>query len=213
MTKVPYKAKNFERLLGTPGFSDKLLKNHFKLYEGYVTNTNEILSNVAQASRSEKHRDPRTSELRRRFGWEFNGMRLHEYYFDNLSKDVEKQSALFPRGTALAKKIGESFFSFDNWKKDFTEMGAMRGIGWVALVHDRVEDRLLNVWVNEHDNGHLAGTDVLLIMDVFEHAFLTDYGLEKGKYIAAFWNAIRWSEVQRRFENMKEELLCFGPSQ
>ncbi len=194
-----YKPQNFERLLGTPGFSDKLLRDHFKLYEGYVKNTNEILG-LLSAGRSEGAQDPHLSEIRRRFGWEFDGMRLHEYYFGSIGKE---QSSL-PRGSVLARKISEDFFSFESWKKDFLAVGAMRGIGWVLLSYDPTAGRLFNVWIDEHDRGHLAGTEPILVMDVFEHAFIADYGIDKAKYLASFWSAIRWTEVERRFEATKE---------
>lgn len=217
MIKNAYEVKNYERLFGTPGFSDKMLKNHFKLYEGYVNNTNELINRLALAARSEEAKDPQNVEMRRRFGWEFNGMRLHEYYFENMGKET----APLPRNSGLSKRISETFVSFENWKKEFTGTGAMRGIGWAALVYDRAGERLLNIWINEHDAGHLAGAEILLIMDVFEHAFTIDYGIDKPKYIESFWNAVQWAEVQKRYdackkrtsEAKKEEAACYGPSQ
>lgn len=186
-----YEAKNFERLLGTEGFSDIALRNHFTLYEGYVSNTNKVseLLKTAEAG------TPQYNELRRRFGWEWNGMRLHELYFGNMIKGgnaLDKKSA-------LSKKIAEKFGSLEAWEKDFRATGAMRGIGWVILCRDNETGELFNVWVNEHDGGHLAGATILLVMDVFEHAFALDYGIKRADYIAAFWNAIDWNAVSNRF--------------
>src|SRR5580765_4264876 len=93
-----YQPQNFEHLLGTAGFSDKLLKDHFKLYENYVKNTNKLLG-LLSASRAGDTEDPRFSEVRRRFGWEFDGMRLHEYYFGNMSRE----GGTLQRGGALAR--------------------------------------------------------------------------------------------------------------
>lgn len=186
-----YEAKNFERLLSTAGFSDVLLRNHFTLYEGYVSNTNKVseLLKVAEPN------TPQYNELKRRFGWEWNGMRLHELYFGNLIKG----GSTLDKNSGLAKKLAVDFESLEAWEKDFRATGAMRGIGWVLLVRDSETGRLYNVWINEHDGGHLAGGDIILVMDVFEHAFMLDYGLKRVDYIGAFWNAIDWSIVQTRF--------------
>ncbi len=196
MQKNKYELKNFEYLFGTPGFSDKLLTNHFKLYEGYVKNTNELSEMLASGKDLEEAKSPHFAELRRRFGWEFNGMRLHEYYFGNMGR----KTTPLAYGSALSMRIADEFVSFERWQKEFTSLGAMRGIGWVMLAADNMADRLFNIWINEHDSGLLAGVTPLLVMDVFEHAYITDYGLEKEKYVVSFWNAIQWPEVENRFE-------------
>lgn len=194
-----YEPQNFDHLLGTPGFSDKLLKNHFKLYEGYVKNVNALADIFAAVKDPEAFKKPQFAELKRRFGWEFNGMRLHEYYFGNMGKGA--RSSL--NGGFLLRRLSEEFGSFQNWQNEFMGMGAMRGIGWVILAYDRPAERFFNIWVNEHDLGFLAGAEPLLVMDVFEHAFMTDYGLEKDKYISAFWKAIQWAEVESRFTSRR----------
>lgn len=186
-----YEAKNFEELLGTEGFSDVLLRNHFTLYEGYVSNTNKVHEILKTAEVG----TPAYNELRRRFGWEWDGMRLHELYFSNM---IKGGSVLDDKG-ALAQKIAEDFGSLEAWEKDFRATGAMRGIGWVILAHDVESNHLFNVWVNEHDAGHLAGAKLLLVMDVFEHAFALDYGIKRADYINAFWSAIDWKVVSARF--------------
>lgn len=184
---MAYEAKNFESLLGTKGLSDQLLKNHFTLYQGYVINTNKVAEALGAMAKEGKTATPEYAELKRRFGWEWNGMRLHEYYFGNLIKDgkaLDKNSNLF-------RKIVEDFGSYENWEKDFKATGAMRGIGWVILYYDGT--RLFNTWINEHDVGHLSGASPLLVMDVFEHAYMIDYGLKKADYIEAFFRAIDWT--------------------
>lgn len=185
-----YTSKNFENLLGTEGFSDELLKNHFKLYEGYVTNVNKM----GELADEVEIGTPQYSELKRRFGWEYNGMRLHELYFSNLKKDATKVD----EASDVYKKIVERFGSFEKWLEDFKGTGAMRGIGWAILAYDKEEGRMFNIWVNEHDVGYLAGATPLLVMDVFEHAFILDYGLARGEYIDAFMKAIDWEETGKR---------------
>lgn len=192
---MPYEAKNYDHLVGLEGFSDTLLKNHFTLYQGYVTNTNKLSDILKAKLEAGETATPEFAELKRRFGWEFNGMRLHEYYFGNMSKDA----TVLDMDSELAKKIVEDFGSFEKWESDFRATGAMRGIGWVILSYDKTAKRLFNVWINEHDVGHLAGAEPLLVMDVFEHAFMIDYGIKRADYIGAFWKAIDWGEVSQRF--------------
>lgn len=191
---MQFEPKNFDKLLGTQGFSDSLLKNHFTLYQGYVTNTNKLTDAFTKYRDEDKLATPEAAELRRRFGWEFNGMRLHELYFGNM---IVGGNTL-PKGEKIEQKIIESFGSVDGFMKDFKGVGAMRGIGWAVLTYDIASGRLFNVWVNEHDVGHLATTAPLLIMDVFEHAFVLDYGIKRADYIEAFMAAIDWNEVNRR---------------
>jgi len=193
---MQYQAKNFESLLGTKGFSDTLLKNHFTLYQGYVTNTNKVADVLSALLRDGKTAAPEYAELKRRFGWEFNGMRLHEYYFGNM----KREGSVLDKNSKLFKKITEDFGSYENWEKDFKATGAMRGIGWVVLYYDKMENRLFNTWINEHDVGHLSGATPLLIMDVFEHAYMIDYGLKKADYIEAFFKVIDWGAAGSRFQ-------------
>jgi len=171
------------------GFSETLLKNHFTLYQGYVTNTNKASDLLSQMVKEGKTGTPEYAEMKRRFGWEWNGMRLHEYYFGNMIKGGKA----IDKNTNFYKKIVEDFGSYENWEKDFRAVGAMRGIGWVVLYYDGMGDRLFNTWINEHDIGHLSGASPMLVMDVFEHAFMVDYGLKRADYIDAFFKAIDWS--------------------
>lgn len=194
-----YEAKKYDDLMGLEGFNDELLANHFTLYQGYVTNVNKQLETLANLQIDEKMATPEFAEIKRRFGWEFDGMRLHEYYFENMMKGaepLEKESELF-------KKITEDFGSFENWEKNFKATGAMRGIGWVILYYDQQANKLINVWINEHDTGHLAGCVPILVMDVFEHAYMVQYGLKKPDYIEAFMKAICWHVASARFMEAK----------
>jgi len=190
-----FETKDYSNLIGMPGFSETLLKNHFTLYQGYVTNTNTLGDSLARMRKEAKGATPEFSELKRRYGWEFNGMRLHECYFENLGG----KTPISPEGK-LATKIHQEFGSYDEWALDFKATGAMRGIGWAILYQDLVTGRLLNVWINEHDVGHPACCVPILIMDVFEHAFLTDYGLKRADYISAFFQNINWQAAESRIK-------------
>jgi Fe-Mn family superoxide dismutase len=194
-TAMAYTAKDYAKILGMAGFSDTLLKNHFTLYQGYVTNTNKVLNALAAMLKEGKTGTPEFAELKRRLGWEFNGMRLHEFYFENLGG----KAAIDPSGK-LAKKMAESFGGTEAWEKDFRAVGAMRGIGWAVLYQDAANGQLINFWINEHDAGHPAGGRPLLIMDVFEHAFMIDYGLKRADYIESFFKNIDWQAVEARLK-------------
>ena len=192
---MAYNAKDYTKLIGMEGFSETLLKNHFTLYQGYVTNTNKVIDTLNQMLKDGKTSTPEYAELKRRLGWEFNGMRLHEYYFENLGGKggIKKDGK-------LAKKLTDDFGSYELWEKDFKSTGTMRGIGWVATYQDVTNGNLLNFWINEHDVSHPSGCNLILIMDVFEHAYMIDYGLKKADYIEAFFKNINWAIAESRLK-------------
>jgi Fe-Mn family superoxide dismutase len=191
-----YEAKNYDALIGNvKGLDDDLLKMHFKLYQGYVTNTNAVLKRLQELTANGQSKSPEFGALKRHLGWEFDGMLLHEYYFENLGGNGTPLADNEP----LAKKIKEDFGSYDAWKADFVATGSMRGIGWVVAYVEPKSGRLINVWINEHDLGHLAGATPIVIMDVFEHAYITQFGLDKAKYIDVFFNNLNWNVAGKRF--------------
>ena len=192
---MAYTAKDYSSLLGMEGFSDTLLNNHFTLYQGYVTNTNKLLDALAAMLKEGKTGTPEYAELKRRMGFEFNGMRCHEYYFENLGGKGQPDKA-----GKLATKLAQEFGSYDNWEKDFRATAAMRGIGWTILYQDNMTGTLMNQWINEHETGHPAGCAPILVLDVFEHAFMIDYGLKRPDYIAAFFKNVDWGVVESRLK-------------
>ena len=199
-----YKAKQFN-LSGLQGISDQTMEMHFKLYEGYVTETNRLTEKISEFLKDGKvdqEEMPAYSELTRRLGFEYNGMVLHEYYFGNMTKsgssDPRKEST-------FASAAAASFGSYDIWKADFTSIGKMRGVGWAICYQDPKRGRLSNHWITLHESGNVAGFDPLLVMDVWEHAFLLDYKpAERVKYIEAFFANIDWSAVEKRSKSAAE---------
>lgn len=186
-----YEAQKFEHLLGIGGLSDQLLNAHFGLYEGYVKNTNLVMEELKNAQAGSYQ----YGELKRRFGWEFDGMRMHELYFGNLMKGGSK----LEDGTGLKKQIEKDFGSIENWEKDFRATLAMRGIGWVVLSYDKEAGQLFNSWIGEHDGGHLVGCEPILVIDAFEHAYIADYGTKRADYIEAIMKVICWHVASGRF--------------
>jgi Fe-Mn family superoxide dismutase len=190
---MTYIARDYSNLLTTKGFSEAMLQNHFTLYHGYVTNVNKLMEALDTLLKEGNSARPEYAEMKRRLGWEFNGMRLHELYFENMG-GAEKSVP----DSKLLEKLTAAFGSREAWETDFRGTGAMRGIGWVCLYLDKTNGRLMNVWINEHDVGHPTGCIPLLIMDVFEHAYMLDYGLKRALYIDAFFDAINWAVVSAR---------------
>ena len=196
-----YKARQFD-LSNLKGISDQTLEMHFKLYEGYVKETNNLTDRISEFisdGKVDQEEMPAYSELTRRLGFEYNGMVLHEYYFDNLQKGGGIGD---PQSSSQFKKAAEaSFSSYDIWKADFVGIGKMRGVGWAICYQNPANGRLSNHWITLHETGNVAGFSPILVMDVWEHAFLLDYKpAERPKYIEAFFSNINWGEVENRLK-------------
>ncbi|MFZ2681792.1 MAG: Fe-Mn family superoxide dismutase [Patescibacteria group bacterium] len=175
------------------GLSAKQLEVHLKLYAGYVKNVNTITAKIAELMSDSEANALALSELKRRFGFEFNGMRLHELYFESLGGDGQ------PNGT-LVDALSKQWGSFEAWAQEFKAIGMMRGIGWVLLTLDPKTSTFHNVWVSDHELGHLAGLPVILAMDMWEHAFMVDYmPAQKSDYINAFMQTLNWEKLNSRF--------------
>lgn len=198
-----YEEKKFA-LTNLRGLSDRQITEHLKLYSGYVKNTNGLLEKIDLLQKADNPDTYTIAELRRRLGFEFNGMRLHEYYFDCLgpstSIDTTQDKPLGASGQ-LKTMLEDQFGSFDNWLKEFKAAGLMRGIGWVILCYDPTVNALHNTWVTDHEVGHLAGLPIILAMDVWEHAYLLDYlPSQRKEYIEAFFSNLNWQKIEARLK-------------
>lgn len=181
------------------GLSSKTIEGHLKLYAGYVKHANLIIEKISELSTDTTTNAYLIGELQRRFSFEFNGIRNHEYYFEQIeggSTDLNPESD-------LAKKITEAFGSVDNWFNQFKTLCLTRGIGWAILYFDKNTNRLLHSWIDEQHLGQLIGLDVIYAVDVWEHAYLLDYiPSDKKNYIDAFIKATNFSVVQSRFKSL-----------
>ncbi|MBI4397781.1 MAG: superoxide dismutase [Candidatus Omnitrophica bacterium] len=190
-----YQTRNYNHLLGMEGFSDVMLGNHFSLYEGYVKNANGMMQTLDDLLNQNKT-GIEFSEIKRRLGFELNGIKLHEYYFENLqgrgAQDLDRSSKFF-------KKIALQFGNFEKWKKSFEAVAVMRGIGWEALVYDPEQEYFFNIWIEEHHIGNVAGMVPILVLDLWEHAMMLDYGTNRKAYLEAFFNAVDWTAVANRY--------------
>ena len=194
-----YKARQFN-LSGLKGISDETLEMHFKLYEGYVKETNNLTARINEFiadGKVDQEEMPAYSELTRRLGFEYNGMVLHEYYFDNLKSGGGTGDPARP--SEFVKVAESGFGSYEIWKADFVGIGKMRGVGWAICNQNPANGRLSNHWITLHETGNVAGFNPILVMDVWEHAFLLDYKpAERPKYIEAFFSNINWGIVEAR---------------
>jgi Fe-Mn family superoxide dismutase len=183
-------------LAGLQGISDATLEMHFGLYEGYVKNANTINEKLAaiRSAGDPSGADPAYAELVRRLAFEYNGMRLHEYYFDNMTKSPGEI-----RAGSLYDKLGDAYGGFDKWKADFVAVGEMRGVGWAIAYLDTENGQISNHWISDHENGHLAGFVPIVVLDVWEHAFIKDYKpADRGKYVEAFFANLDWKACESR---------------
>jgi superoxide dismutase, Fe-Mn family len=196
---MTYSPKTFN-LPTLEGISDKQIKVHLGLYEGYVKHVNLIMEKLEEVRDEKSELDPYiVSELRRHFAFEFDGMRLHEYYFEQLKRS---QTSLISDSTlahAIADKYGEK-----GLEAHIREVAGTRGIGWVVVYKDTVANTIHTTFVNDHEVGQLAGLPILLALDLWEHAYMVDYvPAEKKNYIDAFFANLNWSVVEKRFDLTK----------
>jgi Fe-Mn family superoxide dismutase len=192
--------KKFEEIKfnigGLVGISAKNIEEHLKLYAGYVKSTNLIVEKIGELAADAEKNAYVMGELQRRFGFEFNGMRNHEYYFKSLeggAKDLAKDSK-------LKNAIENQAPSFDAWLGGFKALAMTRGVGWAVLYYDKHTKQLMHTWVDEQHLGQLNGLSWILGIDMWEHAFVYDYPTsEKKKYVEAFFENLNWKVIEENF--------------
>ncbi len=190
-----YKAKKFN-LPKMEGISEKQMEVHLGLYDGYVTHVNKLRDSVHDLETTDKEKYAYAiMEMRRRLGFEFDGMRMHEYYFTQFEGGYKEVSD----DSRLKKAVSEKYGSFDAFVTHFTTISMTRGIGWTVLYNDTNESTVHTVWVSDHEIGQLAGLPIILALDMWEHAFMVDYTpKEKKSYVEAFFKNLNWEVAERR---------------
>ena len=188
-----YTAKKFE-FGNLDGISPKQLEVHIKLYEGYVKFTNTLEEALADLMKDSEKNAYALGEVKRRLGFEFNGMRMHEHYFS------QWEGAPAPISGALADSLTAQYGSMEKWMAEFKAVGMMRGIGWAMLSYDPAGKHFFNHFVMDHELGQLNSTVTVLALDMWEHAYMVDYTpAEKAKYIEAFFKNLNGGVVEKRF--------------
>jgi Fe-Mn family superoxide dismutase len=179
------------------GISQKTIEEHLKLYEGYVKHTNLILEEIG----AKEEVGYAESEMQRRLGFEFNGMKNHEIYFESISDGAKE----LDKGSKLYKDIEEEWGSFEKWLEKFKALAKTRGVGWAILYFDEKEGRLLNCWVGEQHLGHFSGSTPILALDMWEHSFVADYQPSgKGKYIEDFFTNLNWKKIEDNYTSASQ---------
>ncbi len=184
--------------LGTlEGLSAEQIKVHLGLYEGYVKHVNLIAEKLSAVREGTLELDPYiVAELRRRFAFEFDGMRMHEYYFEQF----EGEKGGDPE-SALAKAVALKYGSGDKFIEHVKEVAGTRGIGWVVVYYDKVAGTVHTTFVADHEVGQLSGLPIILALDLWEHAFMVDYvPAEKKNYVEAFLKNVNWTVIEKRFD-------------
>ena len=188
-----YEQKEFN-LPTIEGLSEKQIDVHLKLYAGYVKHANLIREQIANLKESRATQYV-IDELRRRYTFEFDGMRLHEYYFEQLEGGAKEASGAF------LDKVSETYGSFDAFVEHIKEVAGSRGIGWIVVSHDDKENQIHTTFAADHELGHLAGTNILCAIDMWEHAFMVDYTpAEKGTYLDVILQNMNWEVVSARYK-------------
>jgi len=190
---MSYQAQDYSSLLGMQGFSEKLLQNHFSLYNGYIENANLIMESIERLLAEGHAATVKVATLRRSMVRESDSMGLHELYFENLGgqRDIRLDSP-------LVEKMEENFGSYEAWKADFKATASIYGVGWAMLCIDNTNGKLNNFWIDEHQVGHSVDRTPLLVLDAWEHSYLLDYGLKRSDYIETFFKNIDWDIVDKR---------------
>lgn len=197
--KTRYQPLESARPSGLNGISDEQIKDHWELYLGYVKQTNTLLDELETFQKAGQGSSLSCADRRRRLGFEFNGMIMHESYFQAMTSEKEHNS--IENARELAEGLIYNFGSIDAWSTDFKSIGKTRGIGWVVMGQNPRNGELLNYFVQEHENGQIAGFSPILVMDVWEHAYMLDYKASgRGEYVEAFVKNINWKIVNDRYK-------------
>ena len=188
-----YEAKQFN-IPELVGISQETVDLHLGLYQGYVKHVNLINDKIKAFSNDMENNAYAIAEMQRRLGFEFGGMRNHEYYFTQFEGGVESL-----KDGKLKEMIEIQWGSVENWYKEFTNIAMTRGVGWAMLYIDRNTDQLVQTWVDEQHLGQLADLDIILALDMWEHSYMRDYlPSAKKDYVTAFFNNLNWDVVAGR---------------
>lgn len=200
---IVYEPKDYSSLVSMEGFGDDHLMSHFHFYRAHVATTNDLISRLSRDA-GESPSQPRREALRRRLSWDWNGMRLHELYFENLGGDGSVKDHV------VEELLEDQFGSGHRWESDLRAIANTQGVGWASLYYDAREHQLLNVWIDGHGTNHLAGAVPLLVIDLWTHAISPDFGDDRGAYLDAFFANIDWRSVRSRFDEASRDALAMA---
>ncbi len=182
------------------GISSKNIEEHLKLYAGYVKNLNGIFTQIGELMSDPVKNAYVIGELHRRIGFEYNGMRNHEIYFDLLSDGAKP----LPENSEFKKHIETQAPSVDAAMGGFKTLAMTRGVGWAILYWDKKSEQLVPAWIDEQHLGQLQGCTPVLALDMWEHSYVADYQPSgKKQYVEDFFANLNWEKVENNFKNAK----------
>ena len=191
---MTYEPKQFT-IPSLTGISERTIEEHLKLYTGYVKHVNLIHEKIEELKQDSEKNAYALAEVQRRLGFEFGGMKNHEYYF----AQFEGGATELKEDSELHAHIVKQWGSLDAFIAQCKATAMTRGIGWVMLYIDRSAGRLVLTWVDEQHIGQLADVDIVLALDMWEHSFMLDYApSQKKEYVDAFFANINWDIVANR---------------
>ncbi|HUN55021.1 MAG TPA: superoxide dismutase [Smithella sp.] len=194
--KMPASSYGFKDL--APFLSEEQLMIHVeKHHRSYVNNGNAILEKLDKAHRGEADLDMKSTL--KELSFNIGGHILHCLFWGNLLPAAKYEEP----GGALNKMLIAEFGSMERFKKEFTQAAqSVEGSGWAALVFCHHTERLLLMQIEKHNVNVYPMHNILMILDVFEHAYYLDYKNDRAKYIEAFWKHVNWKEVAARLEKI-----------
>ena len=193
LSDAQYEVREFD-LSKLKGISREAIDDHLHLYRGYVENTNKLLK-VALAAKANQGKQPDPEGWVHRLGFEFNGMVLHELFFDQL----RGPSGDLPSDGVLAEAADISFGSVKGWRDHMRTVARTRGTGWVMSARDWASNRLLTFWIEQHHVGVPAGLEPVFVLDLWEHAYLRDFGVRgREQWVETVLENIDWKVVEER---------------
>ncbi len=196
---MQYQEKKFE-LPQLTDISPESVTAHLSLYAGYVKNFNDISAAIEGLLAEPEKNALAISELRRRHSFEFDGMKLHEYYFSQF----EGGPVLLDPNSGLAQSLARHWGSVEDAMKRVVQTGMMRGPGWSVLYFNKDSGFFHMGFIGEQHQGHFATLPIILALDVWEHAYIADYGVAgKAKYIEAFFKNLNWKVMEQRFASIQ----------
>jgi len=194
LPKLPYEYKDL-----TPYMSEEQLRiHHSKHHQTYVNGANAILERLDKARKDGVDIDVKSTL--KELSFNIGGHLLHSLFWENLAP-VGKGGGK-PNGT-LSDAILKEFGNFERFRKEFSQAAvSVEGSGWAALSFCRQTGRPIIMQIEKHNLNVYPTFRILMVLDVFEHAYYVDYKNERAKFVEAFWNIVNWDEVNKRLEEL-----------
>lgn len=193
LPSLPYKYNALE-----PVISEEIMRlHHTKHHQGYVNKANAALDKLQKYRKGEIELDIRATL--RDLSFNLNGHILHSIFWPNMEPPTENNTP----GGLIADKIDESFGSFDRFKIEFSSASkTVEGVGWGLLVWDPMTESLVVMQAEKHNLMHIAESNALLVLDVWEHAYYLQYKNDRGSYVDAWWKVVNWDNVDQRLQKV-----------